>query len=561
MIPFMSSAASAGREGARIAYFSMEIGVDPELPTYSGGLGVLAGDTLLAAADVGLPVVGMTLLHRQGTFRQVLDASGGQSEEPQEWVPEDRLQRLDARVSVVVEGRTVELRAFRLDLTGARGHVVPVFFLDADLPANSAADRKLTDQLYGGDLGYRLAQEVILGTGGLRMLRTLGYQAIQAFHMNEGHSALLALGLLEERATLADATDKDIEAVRGECIFTTHTPVPAGHDRFPIGLVERLCCHDGELNMTELALHFSRFINGVSMRHEKISSSMFPSYPIDSITNGVHAVRWTSQPFRDLFDRKFPEWRRDNFSLRYAAALDLTDIVDAHRSAKGILIDEIRRRTGTQFDAATFTIGFARRAATYKRAGLVFSDIDRLAAIAGSAGAIQLVFAGKAHPVDDEGKAIIRRVFDAARELRGRVTVAYLEDYDMILGGHLTAGVDVWLNTPRKPEEASGTSGMKSALNGVPSFSVLDGWWVEGCVEGVTGWKIGNGWQYPSDVELETESLYDKLENVILPMYYGSPDDYARIMRSCVALNGSFFNAQRMVTQYIDNAYTRARSS
>ena len=558
-------------ESSAIAYFSMEVGLDPAMPTYSGGLGVLAGDTLCAAADLAVPIVGVTLLHRKGFFRQHLDAHGNQTEGPSVWYPEEFMQPLEPRVSVTIEGRQVQIRAWRYLVHGASGHSVPVYFLDTALPGNGPWDQTLTDHLYGGDDHYRLCQEVVLGLGGVAMLRALGHKRIQTYHMNEGHSALLALALLEEQTDgrdLRTVTMADTEAVRQRCVFTTHTPVPAGHDKFPLDMVRRVlgeeptaaleaaqCCLNSTLNTTYLALIFSHYINGVSQRHHDISHSMFPSYPINSITNGVHAVTWAAPAFQDLYDRHIPEWRVDNLYLRYAISIPLDEIQQAHVEAKRELVAEVKRRTGVRLDPAAMTIGFARRAATYKRAELLLSDLDRLKRIASQTGPLQVIYAGKSHPRDEGGKAIIQRIFEAADALGDAVRVVYLEDHDMALGKYLCAGVDLWLNSPQKPHEASGTSGMKAALNGVPSLSVLDGWWIEGHVEGVTGWSIGDDWEAESNPSKEIASLYDKLEYVILPMFYGRPTAYASIMRSVIALNASFFNAQRMMLQYLENAY------
>lgn len=549
----------------------MEVGLDPAMPTYSGGLGVLAGDTLRASADLGIPMVGVTLLHRKGYFCQHLDGQGNQSENPCDWNPREFLEPLQPRISVSIEGREVKVRAWRSFVVGVSGHTVPLYFLDTDLPENSSWDRTLTDHLYGGDQHYRLCQEVVLGLGGVIMLRALGYRDVTAYHMNEGHSALLTLTLLEERTkggNLRAVTDADIDAVRQRCVFTTHTPVPAGHDRFPFELVRRVlgeektnflrsaqCCLDHSLNITYLALFFSRYINGVSHRHEEISESMFPNYPINSVTNGVHALTWTSLPFQRLYDRHIEGWRHDNLYLRYAISIPLDKIIEAHAEAKRELFGEVERRTGIPLAPEAMTIGFARRATGYKRADLLFSDPQRLRKIASQVGPLQIIYGGKAHPRDETGKAMIRRIFETMASLGDAVRVVYLEEYDMALAKYICAGVDLWLNTPLKPHEASGTSGMKAALNGVPSLSVLDGWWIEGHVEGVTGWSIGESWELESNPSAEIASLYNKLESVILPMFYQRPRAYAGVMRSAIALNGSFFNTQRMMSQYLKNAY------
>jgi glycogen phosphorylase len=561
-----------------IAYFSMEICLEQQIPTYSGGLGVLAGDTLRSAADLKLPMIGVTLLHRKGYFRQQIDAQGNQTEAPVEWRPEEILQEVTERATVTIEGRDVQVRAWRYSIRGVTGHEVPVLLLDTALPENGEWDRTLTDSLYGGDSHYRLCQEIVLGMGGAQLLRAIGNSGDGRFHMNEGHSALLSVTLLEwqlEGRKPFELDENDIEAVRRQCVFTTHTPVPAGHDRFPGDLVRRTlgemrfklmeaakCLEDGALNMTHLALRLSRFVNGVAMKHREVSLAMFPGFPIDSITNGVHAGTWTSPAFQTLLDRRIPEWRTDNLYLRYAVGIPLAEIREAHLEAKKDFIAEVARHTGgeTELDLNIFTIGFARRATPYKRADLMFADPARLAQIAEQVGPMQIVFGGKAHPHDGGGKDLIRRIHDAARELSGRVTVVYLENYEMALAAKMVAGVDVWVNNPMKPLEASGTSGMKAALNGVPSLSVRDGWWIEGHVEGVTGWSIGSD-ESEGDQSKDAQDLYLKLERSILPLFYGLPFAYAEVMRSAIALNGSFFNTQRMVEQYVRNAYFPADSS
>ncbi len=496
----------------RVAYFSMEIALEPDVPTYSGGLGILAGDTLRSAADLGTPVVAVTLAYRKGYFRQILDSAGNQFEQPQEWDPEQQLPEAGPRVSVEIEGRQVIVRAWRYTITGISGEIVPVLLLDTDLPENSEFDRSLTDSLYGGDQRYRLAQEIVLGLGGFQLLQKLYSGQIETYHQNEGHSALLSLGLLERRLeqSFAGRLKKlDIVGVRNMCIFTTHTPVPAGHDQFPrslvsqilgraeLGLLDEAEAWEGDaLNMTYLALRFSGYVNGVAMRHGEVSRGMFPAYEISAITNGVHAITWTSPAFAELFDSYIPGWRTDNNYLRYAISIPLPAVREAHADAKTELFAEISRAFGVQLDPKLLTIGFARRASTYKRADLLFQDAERLRKIAREVGPIQLVYGGKAHPHDEGGKNLIRRVVGGAGSLADVIRTVYVENYDMRWGRLITSGVDLWLNTPMRPQEAE-----------------------------------------------------------IVPMFYGRPNRYTEIMRFAIALNGSFFNTQRMLLQYISNAY------
>lgn len=566
--------ASLSALATSVAYFSMEVGLDSSTPAYAGGLGVLAGDSLRSAADLGIPMVGITLLYHKGYFLQHLDDKGNQTESIVDWDPGDYLDPLTTRVSVTIEDREVWISAWRYMVLGVTGKEVPVYFLDTAVPGNSPWDQSLTDYLYRGDDRYRLCQEVVLGLGGVSMLRALGYTNIKTYHMNEGHSSLLTLALLLEEARKNGSSivsKENIERVRSQCVFTTHTPVPAGIDKFPLSLVRQIigeemasnlkrtgCLHDDTLNMIFLALFFSRYINGVSLRHEEISHDMFPSYPINSVTNGVHAVNWTSEHFRHLYDRYIPEWRHDNLYLRYIIHVPVDEISQAHNKAKQKLLEEVKKRTGVNLNPFVMTLGFARRMTVYKRAELLFSDRERLKKIALNTGPLQIIYSGKAHPQDEDGKALIKHIFEAADALRGIIEVVYLEEYDMTLAKYLCSGVDLWLNTPQKPYEASGTSGMKAALNGVPSLSILDGWWVEGHVEGITGWSIG-GPEQESNNQQESASLYNKLEKIIIPLFYKQPGAFNEVRRFAIALNGSYYNAQRMMFQYMEHAYMMER--
>lgn len=551
----------------------MEVGIVSDMPTYSGGLGVLAGDTIRASADLKVPLVAVTLLHRKGYFYQRLDTIGRQIDEPVDWSVDDFLTEMPQRASLTIEGRTVFIRVWKYDITGPGDFSVPVYFLDTDLPENSEWDRTLTHYLYGGDQHYRLCQEAVLGIGGVRMLRALGHEKIERYHMNEGHSSLLALELLDEKARRAGRqaiAPEDVDSVRRKCVFTTHTPVPAGQDQFSMELVNRvlgrrevdemrdLFCCDDRLNMTYLALNLSHYVNGVAKKHGEIARLMFAGYAIDAITNGIHAGTWAADSFAKLYDRHITGWRQDNYSLRYALSIPKQEIWQAHERAKGALVHFVNAQTNGGLDANIFTLGFARRAAAYKRADLLFTDVERLKTIAGQHGGLQIVYAGKAHPQDEAGKEQIQKVFRARDLLHDKIKLAYLKNYSIEIGKIMTAGVDVWLNTPLPPMEASGTSGMKAAVNGVPSLSVLDGWWIEGCIEGLTGWSIGapdGAAGASADHSNDAASLYDELDRVVMPLYYCRRDDFLDVMRHAIALNGSFFNTHRMLQQYILKAY------
>jgi starch phosphorylase len=583
-------------DNRRIAYFSMEIAVDPAMSTYAGGLGILAGDTLRSCADLDVPIIAVTLIHRKGYLAQNFDSSGWQREAEVAWKVEEHLTELAERVSVLLENRRVTLRAWKYEITGLADFRVPVLFLDADLPENTDWDRTLTHFLYGGDAYYRLCQEIILGVGGVRMLRALGYKSVERFHLNEGHASLLTLELLAEevkRAGRTAVTGEDINAVRRRCIFTTHTPVEAGHDRYPMNLIGQVlgrgagfidsgdvfCAElvrsvvrstdDGPvmddifsprntLNLTFLALNLSHYVNGVAKRHAEVSRTLFGKHQVDAITNGVHAGTWTSPPFQQLFDRHIPGWRADNFSLRYALGIPAAELRASHVLAKQSLIESLAQQGHPRLDPEVPTLGFARRATKYKRAHLLLSDPARLQSIAEKMGGLQIIYGGKAHPNDHEGKEIIQSILRRKDHRIPGVEIVYVENYDMHQAQAMVAGVDVWVNTPLPPLEASGTSGMKAALNGVPSLSILDGWWLEGCIEGATGWAIGS----PGDDNLngdrtarDAASLYDKLEQVVGPMYCQNPERMIDVIRHTIALNGSFFNTQRMVQQYVLKAY------
>jgi starch phosphorylase len=449
-----------------------------------------------------------------------------------------------------------------------------VYFIDTDHEQNAETDRTLSHYLYGGDHHYRLCQEVVLGIGGVRTLRALGYTDIRRFHMNEGHASLLVIELLREVAAKQNANNINEtvhDTVTQMCVFTTHTPVPAGHDQFPMNMAQDILQQypifkqldiqfDSSLNMTYVALNNSYYVNGVAKKHKETSQKMFSNVEIHAITNGVHLATWTAEPWRKLFDKHVPGWHEDNTSLRCIISVPKSDIWNTHQQAKALLLQHINDTTNATFDPNVLTIGFARRATMYKRPDLLFLDMERLNNIAQSAGKLQLVFAGKAHPHDQFGKELIQKIHRLKSLLHENIQLVYLKEYDMALGKLMTAGVDLWLNTPRAPLEASGTSGMKAAANGVPSLSIMDGWWIEGCIEGVTGWAVGNSYEGEQKLDLDTKDamyLYDKLQNTIMPLYYHDNDGYAAVMRQAISYNASYFNTERMLSQYVYKAYFR----
>jgi len=550
----------------RIAYLTMEIGIRPEMHTYSGGLGILAGDAARTAADLGLPMVFVTLASRSGYLRQEINALGAQVDHPDPWNPEDYAHGLGVMVAVEIEGRTVWIRPWLYELKSPVERPVPILLLDTDVRENDPQDRNITDRLYGGDKSDRIRQEIVLGIGGERLLRALGF-TIETYHLNEGHAAFLALSLLLRYRRQSDkAPTYEIDRVREQCVFTTHTPIEAGHDRFdyhdvrrilgdiiPLEQLKQLAGAEC-LNMTHLALYLSRYVNGVAQRHGETAQNMFPDYQVRAITNGAHVPTWMHAAVAAVLEDYLPHWAREPVSLPNPDEVSGDALWSAHQQAKGELIAEIKRATGVEMKLEVPLLGFARRMTGYKRPDLVFHDIERLCAI-NARYPVQLVMAGKAHPHDQDGKALIGAIHDNMHRIKP-LAAAFLPNYDMRIAAKLVAGADVWLNTPVPPLEASGTSGMKAAFNGVLNFSMLDGWWIEGWDEGVTGWAIGNdrGW---ADAGADAAELYRKLESIILPLYYFDRQRWLWMMKQAIGKIGSAFNSQRMMRRYATEAYIR----
>jgi starch phosphorylase len=558
----------------RIAYFSMEMALRPEMHTYSGGLGVLAGDTAKSCADLGLPVVFVTLVCSQGYLRQEIDARGRQIEHADPWNPSEFATPLRAKVAVLIEGREVWVRPWLHVLSSPMGSRIPVLLLDTNVDENAISDRQITARLYGSGADYRLKQEAVLGIGGLRILQALGFE-IRKYHLNEGHAALLALDLLRRYPLHPDHVANErmkfqLTPVRDACIFTTHTPVEAGHDRFDYGLFEQvlqgyvdtkqvqLIAGDDALNMTRLALNLSGFVNGVAARHAQTTTRMFPGYDIRAITNGVHLPTWAHPAMRDLFNQHFPSWAFEPEMMVRADQLSADRVWTAHSRAKSDLITEVARRTGVGLDHDRPLIGFARRMTAYKRPDLLFTDLDRLRQI-NARQPFQIVLAGKSHPSDEPGKALIQRIHEQIESVAPELKIVFVPNYETRLAGFLIAGVDIWLNTPTPPMEASGTSGMKAALNGVLNLSVLDGWWLEACIEGVTGWAIGQdgeaGHHEGAAPVASALDLYQKLEQVVLPLYHHDREKWIWMMRQAIAKVACYFNTQRMMRRYAAEAY------
>lgn len=601
---------------SRIAYFCAEFGLHNSVPIYSGGLGILAGDHCKASSDLGVPLAGIGLMYTRGYFDQHLSTDGWQ---------EDRDEKFDFQTTPLVQvfgpngepwlttlrtfGRQVHIGAWKI-MVGR----VPLYLLDTNLEENDPQDRELSSKLYGGGLDLRLRQEWILGVGGVRALRAVGIDP-GAWHANEGHAAFMLVERLREYTSKGMTYKEAVQRVREASIFTTHTPVPAGHDSFSAEQVEQctgpfweemgitrdeffeLGYHPvrdhGAFHMTVVAMRLSRGINGVSRVHGEVSrdlwKELWPGHsadqiPIGHITNGVHAGTWIAKPMLVLLDRHLgPRWDVHSLEPGFwdkVMGLDDMELWHVHQRLKQTLInsmrEDARRRwatqwkeaahivgSGTLLDPHALTIGFARRFATYKRADLIFRDSERLRRLLVNPWRpVQIVFAGKAHPADQPGKEVLQRVYQFTRQPQFEGRVAFIEDYEMHVAHVLVQGVDVWLNLPRVPLEASGTSGMKAALNGVPQVSTLDGWWAEG-YDGTNGWAIPRAGQDKDSDASDAEAFYSLLEEQVIPLYYnrderGIPVGWVDRMRNAMRVAGSTFTARRMVTQYVEQYYLPA---
>ena len=543
-----------------VAYFSLEIALESQLKTYAGGLGILAGDLLKSAADLNFSMLGLSLLNRQGYFKQTLTLSGEQIVQPDTAYNSTKLKKVPISVVVYIGAERVKVGVWEYLIKGLNNFIVPVYFLDTDFSENSQANRQLTSQLYGGDQEYRLKQEIIFGRAGVKILRLLGYKNLKKYHLNEGHGALAAVELFLNSSQ--NNNQEKVAAVRRQVVFTTHTPLKREQDVFLAAYLKQYqpdfpdylpgLVNQGEVNLTVVCLYFSAYANAVSKRHQKISQKMFPGYQIKSITNGVNSLNWTAPEFKKLYDRQILNWRAFSPSLLNANKIPLIEIWLAHQKSKKRLTDYINNNSSVKLAKNVFTLGFARRFTPYKRPEFLFNDLKKLLKIQRRVGQLQIIYAGKAHPRDLEGQELIKRIYKFRKELSPKIKVIFLADYDINQAKLLTAGVDLWLNTPLPPNEASGTSGMKAAHNGVPQLSTADGWWLEGYKKNKTGWLIKEKNGAPG---VKKNNLYDLLEQEILPTYYHDPEKWQRIMRFTISLNASYFNTDRVLRQYIKEAY------
>ena len=540
-----------------VGYFTAEIGLWSELHTYSGGLGVLAGDHVKSAADAGIPLVGVTLLYHQGYARQHIDSNGVQTETFPEFDPNKHLTKTDITITLALDDQTLLAHVWKADIVGQSGHVVPVYFIDTRHDGNTSEHQSLSSRLYGGDDDMRIRQEYVLGVGGVQLFDHLDVE-MQGLHLNEGHCTFAMLELLNRGWSREDLAKRSL--------FTTHTPVPAGHDRFDWSLVEQVVgdilpedarelvrnAGDSEkgarCSMSHLAVALSTSVNAVSKLNADVAMTMFDEQVIQPITNGVHHITWTSPVMASFFDQYLNDWRTQPESIANAETLPIEELNQARATSRAQLREYVLSTTGVELSPDRLTIGFARRFATYKRANLVFKDLERLRKI--GAGKIQFVFSGKAHPRDQGGKQLIRDIFESAEQIADEIPVAFIENYDMHTGLMMTSGVDIWLNNPIRPMEASGTSGMKAAMNGVPNCSILDGWWPEACIHGVNGWAIGDA-EDDRDDDRDAENIYKVLESDVLPLWEEDGDGWSNMMKASIAASAGF-TGHRMIQDYLE---------
>jgi glycogen phosphorylase len=543
-------------------YFTMEIGLEASMPTYAGGLGMLAADIMRSSADIELSVACITMGWEHGYLRQHIRADGTQEYNQIDWNKSEYLQKLPQEVVVQVQGRDVHVGCWLYTIVGQTTSEVPVFFLDTNLPQNSQYDKTITQQLYGGDGTMRLAQEIVLGIGGIKMLRALDVHNVHTYHMNEGHAAFLTLELLKE-------CDFKEDEVKKRCAFTTHTPVKAGHDAFDYEHAWQVAgeqlpwnikdlAGQQELSMTVLALNLSRYTCGVAQIHGEVSRAMFPGYSIDAITNGVHHVHWASEPIKQLLDTYIKDWRMHPEQLTQARTLPDHELWRAHMLAKATLIDHVNS-LGFAFEPNILTIATARRVVPYKRPELLYDNIERLLEVSG--GKLQIIHSGNAHPSDPFSQSVITRMIERSKALKDNVRIAYVENYNPDIAKLLVSGADVWLNTPTRLMEASGTSGMKAAMNGTLNLSTLDGWWIEGYTQDhESGWRIGpltRAIDIENTLHIDAEDIYTQLQFEIMPEYYNDRSRWIERMKRSIALL-AYFSSQRCVQEYNERVWNNA---
>ncbi len=554
-----------------IAYFVMECAADSRIPTYSGGLGILAGDTLQSFADLEVPAVCITLLWKNGFTNQKLASDGTQLDSVQEWDVERYMQPTNIKIKMPLGDKDITITAYKYTIESTKGdNEIDAYFLTPDVPENDPETRKICDRLYIKGGLTRLKQEIILGIGGYEMLKAIKYKPF-LYHINESHSAFLIASLMKDM--------NDLNRVKSRVVFTTHTPIPAAFDKFAMkdvaSMLGRYCDKqvlydiyqekledNDELNLSWLAIKNAKNVVAVSRKHKFVSEQIFEGYRLKYVTNGIHHIKWASAHHKMLYAKYIKGWEEDPDLLRDVACIPDNEFAQAHILSKETLVEMVNSESDASFIPEDFTIAMAKRITHYKRNNLILSNPNKLIEIAENKGNIQIIFAGKAHPADPDGLAMIKSIHNASLYIASKtkkIKIAFLENYNIHKANIILAGVDLWLNNPVRPLEASGTSGMKASLNGVPNFSVLDGWWLEACMEGINGWGIGPrpAWtdlSYSDDVQ-DLNDIYGKLEFNILDLYYKNFSDYLKIMKMAVSTIAPYFNTHRMVSEYVTDLY------
>ncbi len=554
-----------------IAYFVMECAVDSRIPTYSGGLGILAGDTLQSFADLEVPAVCITLLWKNGFTNQKLSNDGTQLDSVQEWDVERYMQPTNIKIKMPLGDKDITITAYKYTIESTKGdNEIDAYFLTPDVPENDPGTRKICDRLYIERGLTRLKQEIILGIGGYEMLKAIKYKPF-LYHINESHSAFLIASLMKDM--------NDLNRVKSRVVFTTHTPIPAAFDKFAMkdvaSMLGRYCDKqvlydiyqekledNDELNLSWLAIKNAKNVVAVSRKHKFVSEQIFEGYRLKYVTNGIHHIKWASAHHKMLYAKYIKGWEEGPDLLRDVACIPDNEFAQAHILSKETLVEMVNSESDASFIPEDFTIAMAKRITHYKRNNLILSNPNKLIEIAENKGNIQIIFAGKAHPADPDGLAMIKSIHNASQYIASKtkkIKIAFLENYNIHKANIILAGVDLWLNNPVRPLEASGTSGMKASLNGVPNFSVLDGWWLEACMEGINGWGIGPrpAWtdlSYSDDVQ-DLNDIYGKLEFNILDLYYKNFSDYLKIMKMAVSTIAPYFNTHRMVSEYVTDLY------
>jgi glycogen phosphorylase len=544
----------------KIGFISMEFGINSKMNTYCGGLGILSGDIIKSCTDMEVKMTGFSILYKKGWFKQKIDDNGYQVIEDDIWDYNALLIDTQKHFKIVIKNVITEVKIWEYKVKSSVNNFEnSIYFLDVDIEGNDPIIRQCSNNIYSTNKDIFYCQQVLLSLGIVELEKELDLN-IDIYHLNESHAVFHILNLLSKY---------NENEVKSKMVFTSHTPLETAHQKFNLDILKQYISKDlvkkipasliqnNEINLTKLALYYSKFSNAVAKRHEEVSDKMYPEFQLDHVTNGVHAETWACSGLGEIFDKYINGWRQDPYLLRQVGVIPDEILEESHMKNKINLCNHVNALYDKGLDPNVFTIGFARRTVGYKRANMILTEMDRLKNISKKFGKLQIIFAGKAYPTDKEGIELIKSLLDACKMQDNNLKIAFIENYNMDIAKKMVLGVDLWLNNPIPPLEASGTSGMKASLNGIPNFSILDGWWVEGHIEGITGWSIGQDLCVGDFCQLiEIEDLYAKLENQIFNAW-NDKKQWSLIRKSCIALNGPYFNTHRVVQEYILKAYLK----